>query len=95
MTCPCLSNDKKLYISFQTALIAFVFFNPLLFKAVASVLGKWVAGADGAPTMLGLLLHAVLFGLVLYLLMRPTSPKKAAEEASRSQRQNVPGLPLL
>jgi hypothetical protein len=94
MTCPCLSNDKKLYISLQTALLAFLFFNPMLFKAVASVLGRWVAGADGAPTMLGLALHAVLFGLVLYLLMRPTTPKKAAEEA-KSQRQNVPGLPLL
>jgi hypothetical protein len=94
MTCPCLSNEKKLYISLQTALLAFVFFNPMLFKAVASVLGRWVAGSDGAPTMLGLLLHAVLFGLVLYLLMKPTTPKKAAEEA-KSQRQNVPGLPLL
>lgn len=94
MTCPCLSNEKKLYISLQTALLAFLFFNPMLFKAVASVLGRWVAGADGAPTMLGLVLHAVLFGLVLYLFMKPSSPKKAAEEA-KSQRQNVPGLPLL
>lgn len=94
MTCPCLSNQKKLYISLQTALLAFVFFNPLLFKAVSSVLGRWVSGADGAPTMLGLVLHAVLFGLVLYLLMKPTSPQKAVEEA-KIQRQNVPGLPLL
>lgn len=94
MTCPCLSNEKKLYISLQTALLAFVFFNPMLFKLVAGVLGRWVASADGAPTMLGLVLHAVLFGLVLYLLMRPSSPKKAAEEA-KIQRQNVPGLPLL
>jgi hypothetical protein len=94
MTCPCLSNQKKLYISLQTALLAFVFFNPMLFKLVASVLGKWVSDSAGAPTMLGLLLHTVLFGLVLYLLMRPTSPKKAAEEA-KIQRQNVPGLPLL
>lgn len=94
MTCPCLSNEKKLYISLQTALLAFVFFNPMLFKAVSSVLGRWVAGSDGAPTMLGLVLHTVLFGLVLYLLMKPTSPKKAAEEA-KIQRQSVPGLPLL
>ncbi len=91
MTCACLSNEKKLYISFQTALIAFVFFNPMLFKAVSSVLGRWVASADGAPTMLGLLLHAILFGLVLYLLMKPTSKK----EEAKNQRQSVPGLPLL
>lgn len=93
MTCACLSNEKKMYISLQTALIAFLFFNPLLFKLVSSVLGKWVASGEGAPTMLGLALHTVLFGLVLYLLMKPTKSQK--EEAAKIQRQNVSGLPLL
>lgn len=86
-SCPCLSNEKKMYISIQTALIAFVFFNPLLFQGVSGLLGKWVASADGCPTMIGLLLHTALFGFVLYVLMRPTK--------SKNQRQIVPGLPLL
>jgi hypothetical protein len=94
MTCACLSNQKKFYISLQTALLAFVFFNPLLFKLVASVLGRWVSDSAGAPTMLGLALHTVLFGLVLYLLMKPKWGDAKKEEA-KIQRQNVPGLPLL
>jgi hypothetical protein len=88
MTCPCLSNDKKMYISIQTALIAFVLFNPMMFQAVRGILGGWVASVDGLPKTMGLLLHTVLFGIILYVLMRPTTTPK-------NQRQSVPGLPLL
>jgi hypothetical protein len=86
-SCPCLSNEKKMYISIQTALIAFVLYNPMTFQAVRSLLGGWVASAEGLPKILGLFLHTALFGLILYVLMRPTKPK--------NQRQNVLGLPLL
>ena len=88
MTCPCLSNDKKMYISIQTALIAFVLFNPMMFQAVRGILGGWVASVDGLPKTMGLLLHTALFGFILYVLMRPTKQIK-------NQRQSVPGLPLL
>lgn len=84
-SCPCLSNQKKMYISIQTALIAFILFNPMLFQAVRSLLGGWVATAEGLPKTLGLLLHTALFGLILYILMKPT----------KTQRRTVPGLPLL
>lgn len=91
MTCPCLSNQKKMYISIQTAIIALIVFNPLLFKMMGSVLGDWVSSQAGLPTMAGLLLHGVVFAVILYFLMKPT---KAAEDV-KSQRQSVPGLPLL
>ncbi len=86
-SCPCLSNQKKMYISIQTALIAFVLFNPMTFQAVRGLIGGWVATAEGLPKILGLLLHTALFGLILYVLMKPTK--------SKNQHQNVPGLPLL
>lgn len=86
-SCPCLSNQKKMYISIQTALIAFILFNPMTFQAVRSLIGGWVATAEGLPKTLGLLLHTALFGLILYVLMKPTK--------SKNQHQNVPGLPLL
>lgn len=84
-SCPCLSNEKKMYISIQTALLAFILFNPMTFQAVRGLIGGWVATTDGLPKTLGLLLHTALFGLILYVLMKP----------SKNQRQSVPGLPLL
>ncbi len=75
-SCPCLSNEKKLYISVQTAVIAFVLFNPVTLKLF------------GGSTQLAVAIAAVLFTVILYFLMRPTSPPK-------NQRQTVPGLPLL
>ena len=100
MTCACLSNKKKLYISIQTAVIAFLIFNPLLFKVVRSVLGGWVASADGLPSMAGLLVHALVFTAVLYLLMKPSKEdgplfSGGSGDASKNQRQTVSGLPLV
>lgn len=94
MTCPCLSNQKKLYISIQTALLAFVLFNPLMFQAVRGLLGGWISSSEGCPSMFGMLLHAIIFTVILYFLMKPTT-KKVEEEIIKTQRQNVPGLPLL
>lgn len=92
MTCACITNEKKIRISLQTALIAFVIFNPVLFQAVQGILGRWVASSDGCPTMMGLLLHVVLFGIIIYLLMKPY--KKTLEKI-KNHRQTLPGLPLV
>ena len=72
MTCGCLSNRKKMIISAQTALIAFIIFNPIVFQAVRNLFGGMIANGDGLPTAFGMILHAALFGLVIYLLMKPT-----------------------
>lgn len=82
--CPCLTKEKKLRVSIQTALIAFVIFNPLMFQFMGSIFGKWLANSDGLPTMGGLLVHVLLFGVIIYLLMKPF----------KNQRQTVSGLPL-
>lgn len=87
-TCACISNQKKMLISIQTALIAFVVYNPVLFQGVQAILGNWVASSDGLPTIIGLFIHTVLFGLIVYLLMKPNKLVK-------NQRQSVSGLPLV
>lgn len=83
-TCACLTNEKKIRVSVQTALIAFVIFNPLLFQFMGSVFGKWLANSEGLPTIAGLLIHVLLFGLFIYALMKPF----------KNQRQSIHGLPL-
>ena len=83
-SCPCLTKEKKIRVSIQTALIAFVIFSPMMFQFMGSVLGKWLANSDGLPTMSGLFVHVILFGIIIYALMKPF----------KNQRQSVSGLPL-
>jgi len=42
--------------------------NPMAFRAVRSILGTWVASAEGLPTFAGVFLHAFVFVMVLRLL---------------------------
>jgi len=49
--------------------ILFVFLaSPMAFKAIRSILGTWVASADGLPTFAGVFFHAFVFVLILRLL---------------------------
>ena len=50
--------------------VFFVIANPAMFKLVRSVLGSWVASADGLPTTAGLLLHALVYVIVAHFLWR-------------------------
>ena len=51
--------------------------NPATYKFVRGILGNWVASADGAATLAGLVLHAFVYvfltGLILMFLMPKTS----------------------
>ena len=58
---------SRLAIILLFALIA----SPFLFKAVAGVLGNWVASTNsGAPTPAGLLLHGLVFLILSGFVMR-------------------------
>lgn len=50
--------------------VFFVVANPETFKCVRSLLGKWVASADGIPTTAGLLLHALVFVILAHFMWR-------------------------
>lgn len=69
MSCPCLSKQKKMVASIKAVILFLIFASPMTFKVVQGILGKWVASTYGVPTTAGLVLHAVLFGLVTYALM--------------------------
>jgi len=56
--------------------VFFVVANPQTFKLVRSILGSWVASADGLPTTAGLLLHALVYVLLAHFLWRLVYGKK-------------------
>ena len=58
-------------------IVFFIVANPETFKLVRSLLGNWVASADGLPTTAGLLLHALVYVLVAHLVWKTVYPKKA------------------
>ena len=44
--------------------------NPAAYKATRGVFGTWVSSPEGAATFKGLLLHALFFLFILYLVGR-------------------------
>ena len=60
-------NLKKKAVPFA---VFFAVANPATFKLTRSILGSWVAAADGLPTTAGLLLHALVFVIVAHFLWR-------------------------
>lgn len=68
------SDTLKAKYSFQSALLFFLIANPAAFQVMRRVLGGWVASDTGCPTGAGLLLHSLVFGLVVFLLMKVTLP---------------------
>lgn len=60
----------KLKYSFYSTLVFFLVANPVTFKVVQSLLGRYVTVAvGGCPTPVGLVLHTVVFFGLLYLIM--------------------------
>ena len=78
MTCGCAwcpkSGDQgvKIKASVMSALLFVVIASPELFGVMQSLLGSLVrvASPAGVPTATGLVLHAVVFGLLVFALMQ-------------------------
>jgi len=66
------SSTKKWSISIYSAFLFLLVVNPFTYKVTQSifggVLGK-IADANGNPTMVGILLHAIVFLLIVRLSM--------------------------
>tara|TARA_Y100000816_G_C26107948_1_gene589587 strand:+ start:1543 stop:1806 length:264 start_codon:yes stop_codon:yes gene_type:complete len=64
------SQEKWKYTLYTTVLFLVVV-NPMTYKIVQALLGRFVkiAASDGCPTMAGILVHAVVFTLLLRYMM--------------------------
>lgn len=74
------SDGMKAKISFHQALLFFLIASPVLY----GLTGKLFGGAWGeCPSGPGVLLHAVVFGLVVYMLMQLSLPSPYKEPSKR------------
>ena len=66
-----LNNNKKVTASIMAAALFFVIASPVMYGIVNGVLGSIVriVGSNGAPTIAGLILHSIVYGLLSYALM--------------------------
>jgi hypothetical protein len=83
--CGCGCNGKKqeakFILSIVSALVFFIVANPETFKLVRRLVGSWVATPTGCPSMMGLLLHAVVFMLVVWGMMNIRKEAMEGEDA--------------
>lgn len=66
--------DQVIY-SVQAAILFLVLASPFMYNLVNSILGSIVPIAvNGCPTMAGVIVHAIVYGLLVYLLMTLQTP---------------------
>jgi hypothetical protein len=76
MSCKCgkeenLSNYNKWKYTMYTSIILFIIFNPLTYKLSNLLFGKVIGKTEikGCPTILGLIIHILIFTLVIRYIM--------------------------
>jgi len=70
------TTQQELFYSAQSAILFVIFSSPMTYKIMRKILGPVIAGFDGVPHPTGIALHAFLFGLVVFLLMKLNSKNK-------------------
>jgi len=84
-----LLRDPKVMASLQAALLFLIVANPATYRLVQMIFGglfKVANATTGCPSAAGLLLHAVVFGLLSYGLMMLKRPAVVviAEDAEKA-----------
>lgn len=62
--------DPKIIYSLQAALLFLVIASPIMYRVVQAIFGRlFTVAVNGCPTVAGLFLHTVVFGLIVYVMM--------------------------
>ena len=74
--------DPRVLYSAQSAVLFLVIASPLMYKLVQAIFGfLFTVAVDGCPTVAGLVLHSVVFGVLVYVLM-VVQDKKPVEKTA-------------
>lgn len=70
--------DPRILYSLQAAILFLLVASPVMYRLVQMVFGGlFTVAVDGCPTVAGLLLHTVVFGVLVYVLMVVQKEQKA------------------
>jgi len=66
-----LTNYNKWKYTIYTSIILFIIFNPYSYKISNSIIGNIIGKTEikGCPTILGLIIHIIIFTLVIRYIM--------------------------
>jgi len=64
-----LSVQSKLSATLQSILVFALVSLPFTYTLTNNILGGMLANASGCPTLLGLFIHSIVFGVIIYNLM--------------------------
>lgn len=71
--------DPRILYSLQAAILFLLVASPVMYRLVQMVFGGlFTVAVDGCPTVAGLLLHTVVFGVLVYVLMVVQKEQKSA-----------------
>ena len=80
---------SKFIISIISALIFFIVANPSTFIIMRQILGSWVSGPNGCPTIMGLVMHTFVFFLIVWGMMHIQKEGfSGQEEASEDEDED-------
>ena len=69
--------DIKIVASLESAVLFLIISSPFVYTLTQKVFGKaFTVANNGCPTKAGLILHAVVFGLIVYALMHVNTKYK-------------------
>lgn len=98
MSCACQSDSKKLMHTIKAVILFLIFSSPATYKVTRRIFGGWVANTYGLSSTSGLLVHAAIFGLVIYMLMKvgSTSSRYGSPKMSpgKTSQDSISGLSL-
>ncbi len=60
--------NRKVSATIQAVLVFYIISHPIVYRMTNSVVGG-LANASGCPTAMGLIVHSLVFGAVVYGLM--------------------------
>jgi hypothetical protein len=95
--CGCGCNGQKAQEQFTISVISgltfFLVANPQMYMLMRNLIGSRIASVNGNPTMLGLVLHSIVFTLVVWMMMKINKKERYEPSPGPSAENKKKKLP--
>lgn len=88
--CDGKKQEQKFTISVISALTFFLVANPQTYILTRRLLGAGLSSPNGSPTLMGLVIHSVVFLLIVWAMMNIRQEKYEAPSPAKSEKGPAP-----